>query len=70
MGSGSAISGENLKALFAAARIALLLEEAAAATMSLSSVRFPTGKDLIAFLDATRIEVGDPRDAIRQGEST
>jgi len=67
LGSDATISGEHLKGLITAARSALAAEEAAA-TMILKSVRFPTGADLIAFLNATRIEVGDPREAIRQGE--
>jgi len=66
MGSGNAVSGEHLKGLLSAARAALELDEASA-TMSLSSIRFPTGKDLLAFLEATRIDIGDPRESIRQG---
>lgn len=67
LGSDTVVFGERLKGLLTAARAALEVEEATA-TMSLKSVRFPTGADLIAFLDATRIEVGDPRGVIHQGE--
>jgi Protein of unknown function (DUF499)/Chitobiase/beta-hexosaminidase C-terminal domain len=66
MGSGNAVSGEHLKGLLSAARAALELDEASA-TMSLSSIRFPTGADLLAFLETTRIDIGDPRESIRQG---
>ena len=37
--------------------------------MSLKSVSFPTGAELIAFLESTRIDVGDPRETIFQGEA-
>lgn len=67
LGSGSRVSGEQLKGLFTAARSALMVEEAPA-TLSLTSVRFPTGADLIRFLEAVPIDIGDPRDAIRQGQ--
>lgn len=67
LGSDTLVSGECLKGLLTAARTALEVEEATA-TMSLKSVRFPSGDDLIAFLDATAIDIGDPREAIRQGD--
>jgi hypothetical protein len=67
LGSGSRVTGEQLKGLFTAARTALSLQEAPA-TLSLASVRFPTGKDLIAFLEAVPIDLGDPREAIHQGD--
>ena len=67
LGSDTQLSGENLKALVNAARTALGVEETTT-TMSLKSVRFSTGADLIAFLEATKIDVGDPRRAIRQGD--
>lgn len=67
LGSDASVTGEHLKGLLTAARTALDVEEVAA-TMGLKSARFPTGSDLIAFLDATRIDIGDPRDVISQGE--
>jgi hypothetical protein len=68
LGSDAQLSGGSLKDLLAAARSALAIEETTA-TVSLKSVRFPTGADLIAFLDATKIDVGDPRTVISQTES-
>jgi hypothetical protein len=68
LGSDMSLSAEHLKGLLGAARTALALEEVAA-TMSFKSVSFPTGAELIAFLEATRIDVGDPRETIFQGEA-
>ncbi|WP_426954563.1 DUF499 domain-containing protein [Muricoccus radiodurans] len=67
LGSGSKVTGDHLKGLLTAARSALEVEEAPA-TLSLASIRFPTGKDLIGFLEAVPIDIDDPRDAIRQGD--
>ena len=67
MGSANSVSGEQMKGLLSAARTALSVEEAAA-TMSLSSIRFQSGKDLIGFLETTRVDIGDPRQVIRQGD--
>lgn len=66
--SGNSMSGEQMKGLLSAARTALSIEEAAA-TMSLSKIRFGTGKDLLAFLEATRVDIGDPRLVIQQGDN-
>ncbi len=65
LGSDTSVSGASLKALLTAARTALMVEETPA-TMSLKSIRFSTGADLIAFLEATKIDIGDPRQAITQ----
>jgi hypothetical protein len=67
LGSDVWLTGEYLKALVAAARTALGVEETPT-TLSLKTIRFPTGADLIAFLEATRIDVGDPRASIHHVE--
>ena len=68
LGSDMSLTAEHLRGLLGAARTALALEEVAA-TMSLKSVSFPTGAELIAFLESTRIDIGDPRETIFQGEA-
>jgi hypothetical protein len=68
LGSDTTLTAEHLKGLLGAARTALALEDAST-TMSLKSLSFPTGADLIAFLETTKIDVGDPRETIFQGEA-
>ena len=38
-------------------------------TSQIKSVNFPTGGDLIAFVEALKVEVGDPRDTVIQAKS-
>ena len=68
LGSDALLGGTALKSLVGAARAALLVQEAPT-TLTLKSIRFPTGADLIAFLETTKIEVGDPRTCITQNEA-
>ena len=44
-------------------------DENAVVTSQVKALSFPTGRDLIAFVEAMKVEVGDPRGSITQPQT-
>lgn len=68
LGSDLHFSGENLASVVEAIRTAVAKPNADV-TAHVKAVSFPTGRDLIAFVETLRVEVGDPRDTVSQPET-
>jgi len=67
-GSDVRVSADGLRALAEGARAAMG-EADAVVTSTTKSASFPTGRDLIAFVEALRLDVGDPRETVRQDDA-
>ena len=68
LGSDLRLTGEGLAAMVGSIRAAVGRDDATV-TSQVKSVDFPTGADLIAFVEALKVEVGDPRTSVFQDES-
>lgn len=68
LGSDLRLSGEGLAAMVGAIRAAVSQDDATV-TSTVKAVDFPTGADLIAFVETLRVEVGDPRLSVFQDEA-
>jgi hypothetical protein len=68
LGEGTRVSGEALASLIEAARKAAGSLDAPA-TAEVRCVEFPTGRDLIGFVDEMKLHVPDPRTCISQPET-
>jgi hypothetical protein len=66
LGSELRLTGESVAAIVDAVRQAMGQPDAIV-TSQVRAVFFPTGRDLISFVEELRVEVDDPRDAVRQG---
>lgn len=65
LGNELRLSGEGLAQVVEAIRAAIGLPNAEA-TAHVRLVQFPTGRDLIAFVEALNVDVGDPRETVTQ----
>ena len=68
MGSDLHLSGELLSSVVEAIRLAVAKPNADV-TAHVKAVSFPTGRDLIAFVETLKVEIGDPRDTVSQPHS-
>jgi hypothetical protein len=65
LGGDLRLKGEGLSAVVEAVRASIGRPEATV-TSAVKSVSFPTGRDLIAFVDTLKVDVGDPRTCVTQ----
>ncbi len=68
IGSDLALTGEHLSTVVEAVRSAIAKPNADVIGQ-VKSVSFPTGRDLIAFVETMKIDFGDPRDTVTQPET-
>jgi len=68
LGSELRLSSEGIAGVVGAIRSALG-QESATVISTIKSVSFPTGADLIAFVETLKVEVGDPRVSVLQTSS-
>jgi hypothetical protein len=68
LGSDVRLSGEGVAAVVQAIRNAVANEDAVV-TAQMKAVSFPTGRDLIAFVETMKVEVGDPRECVTQPQT-
>lgn len=68
LGSDLRLSGEGVAAVVQAIRNATAREDAVV-TSQMKAVRFPTGRDLIAFVETMKVEVGDPCVCVTQPQT-
>ncbi|MDT8292055.1 anti-phage-associated DUF499 domain-containing protein [Roseomonas mucosa] len=65
LGGDLRLKGEGLSAVVEAVRASIGRPDATV-TSAVKSVSFPTGRDLIAFVDTLKVDVGDPRTCVSQ----
>ena len=68
LGADLRLSGENVAAIVDAVRHAMGQGDATV-TSQVKAVSFPTGRDLIAFVETLKVEVGDPRTSVTQPDT-
>jgi hypothetical protein len=65
LGSDLRLAGDAISTIIEAIRSAVA-QPNADVTAHVKSVEFPTGRDLVAFVDTLKVDVGDPRDTVSQ----
>lgn len=68
LGSDLHLGGDGLSSVVEAIRAAVARPNAEV-TAQVRAVSFPTGRDLIAFVETLKVDVGDPRDTVTQPET-
>lgn len=68
LGSELRLSGEGMSSVVDTVRVAVGNENADV-TGHIKGVSFPTGRDLIAFVETLQIDVGDPRESVTQPQT-
>lgn len=68
LGGDTRLTGDAIASLISSVRSAIGAEDAPV-TAEARSISFPTGRDLIGFVDDLRLDIADPRDCITQPET-